>query len=69
MSPDPATRHRMLDNIALALRPAGGMLLLVVPASESVQIVRRRQGEWLRRCAAAGLEAVPLDDAGQRDRL
>ena len=45
MSPDPATRHRMLANIRHSLHPAGTLLLLV-PAAESVEVVRQRQGEW-----------------------
>eukprot|EP01046_Picozoa_sp_COSAG06_P015510 COSAG06_NODE_997_length_11148_cov_5.400489_4_plen_256_part_00 len=64
MSRNPQTRHVMLENLSRSLRP-GGALLLVVPAAESVEIVRRRQGDWLAACAEHGLqaaEAIPEDE-------
>ena len=64
MSRNPQTRRVMLENLSRSLRP-GGALLLVVPAAESVEIVRRRQGDWLAACAEHGLqaaEAIPEDE-------
>ncbi len=54
MSPDPHRRHVMLENVAKSLRP-GGALLLLVPAAESVAVVRRRQSDWMATCAERGL--------------
>ena len=62
MSPDPHRRHVMLENVARSLRP-GGALLLLVPAAESVAVVRRRQSDWSSACAERGLALEPLPES------
>ena len=51
-----------MENIQRSLAPTG-VLLLLVPAVESVRLVAKRQPEWLRRCSAAGAPAQPLPES------
>ena len=60
MSPDPLTRRIQLENLSASLRP-GGALLLVVPAADSIQVVRKRQHDWIKACAERGLAMEELD--------
>jgi SAM-dependent methyltransferase len=60
MSPGPLTCRIQLENLSASLRP-GGALLLVVPAADSIQVVKKRQHDWIKACAERGLAMEELD--------